>query len=98
MVPTPTLNEDQLDLVITHSVECDERIYGEIITAFHSADIDVSERPTQLFDWINSDVLEDIRWDSVSSVYLSKRIWGKRVIITAEEIRIYDPMDLKQPG
>ncbi|MFC5135229.1 MULTISPECIES: hypothetical protein [Haloferacaceae] len=95
MVPTPVLNEDDLDLLISHP-RSGESISEEIINAFRTANIDVSEKSTRLFDWINSDVLESIRWDSISPVYLSKRIWGQRVVITGEEIRIYEPMNLQE--
>jgi hypothetical protein len=98
MVPQPTLNEDKLDRVATYSVGSTETMSEAVISAFYAANIDVSEKPTQLFDWINSDVFGDIRWNPPPPVYLSKRIWGRRVVITAEEIRIYDSMNLNSPG
>lgn len=85
----PLLNESELDLLVSYSLSSDEEIHEAIINAFHATHIDVFEKPTQLVDWINADVLTALDWSSDRPIYLSTRIWGQQVVITAEEIRIY---------
>ncbi|RAW47081.1 hypothetical protein DQW50_01500 [Halorubrum sp. 48-1-W] len=67
-----------------------------MVRAFDAVGVDVSERPTQLIDWIHADTLTIIRWSVDWPVYLSTRIWNHRVVVTAEEIRIYPPLDLER--
>jgi hypothetical protein len=92
----PLLNEKQLDLVVCYSLSSGEEMSVAIVNAFHAANIDVFEKSTRLDDWVNTDVFESIHWTSDRPLYLSTRIWGYRVVITPEEVRIYTTMDLNQ--
>lgn len=85
----PLLNEDDLCLLVAYSYSGGEELSEAIVDAFLAANIDVYEKPTQLVDWINADVLTDLQWSSDRPLYLSTRIWGHQVVLTAEEVRIY---------
>lgn len=84
-------NEDDLPLLVAYSPSSDEEMCEAVVNAFLAAGIDVFEKPTQLVDWINADVFDDLQWSSNRPLYLSTRIWDHRVVITADEIRIYTP-------
>lgn len=83
------MNEEDLNLLVSYSIDCGEGISEAIIEAFLVANIQVYDKPTQLADWINTDVFEDLQWSSDHPLYLCTLIWDQQVVITAEEIRIY---------
>ncbi|MFC5135670.1 MULTISPECIES: hypothetical protein [Haloferacaceae] len=87
------LNEREMDRLAAYSIGVDEETVEGIVRAFDAVGVDVSERPTQLVDWVHADTL-DLRWSADWPVYLSTRIWDHRVVITAEELRIYPPLGL----
>jgi len=89
MSSLPLLNEKELHLLVSYSLSSGEEMHEAVVNAFHAANIDVFEKPTQLVDWVNADVFEAIQWTSDRPVYLSTRIWDHQVVITAEEVRIY---------
>lgn len=89
MSSLPRLNEEELDLLVSYSISRGEEMSEAVIEAFLAGKIDVFEKPTTLVDWVNVEVFEDIQWTSDRPVYLSTRIWNHRVVMTAEEIRIY---------
>lgn len=92
MSSLPSLNERDFNLVVSYSASGTERITDTVVNAFQAANIDVFEKPTTLSDWVNVDVLEDIRWTSGHS-YFGTQIWDHHVVITAEEVRIYTSPD-----
>lgn len=83
------LNEDDLRLLVAYSLSSEEEMIEAIVNAFHAANIDTFEKPTQLIHWINCDVFDVLQWTSDRPLYLSTRIWDHQVVITAEEVRIY---------
>lgn len=89
MVPLSGLNERDLTLVASYSVESDEEMAEAVIAAFNEAGIDVFSLGTTLTDWINPDVFEQLDWSSDRPLYLSTIIWDHRVVLTAEEVRVY---------
>lgn len=89
MVPLSGLNERDLTLVASYSVESDEEMAEAVIAAFNEAGIDVFSLCTTLTDWINPDVFEQLDWSSDRPLYLSTIIWDHRVVLTAEEVRVY---------
>lgn len=92
MVPLPLLNEEELGLVVSYLLDEGEEMSEAIIGAFLAANVDVYDKSTQLADWVNPEVLEGIQWSSDRPVYLCTRIWDKKVVITAEEVRIYNSL------
>lgn len=89
MATSPELNERDLTLVVRYSLDSDEEMAEAVVEAFIAAGIDVYDKPTQLVDWINADVFEHLHWSADRPLYLSTRIWSHRVMMTAEEVRIY---------
>jgi hypothetical protein len=89
MPSLPLLDESQLNLLVSYSISSEQEVTEAVIDAFLAGNIDVYEKPTTLVDWVNVDVLENIRWTADGPVYLSTRIWDHQVVITAEEVRIY---------
>lgn len=90
----PKLNEGDLNLLVSYSISSDEQLTEAVVNAFQAANIDVYGQPTFLIDWMNPDVFESIQWTSGAPVYFSTRIWDHRVVITAEEVRIYASSNL----
>ncbi|MFW6153365.1 MAG: hypothetical protein ACOC42_03300 [Halobacteriota archaeon] len=89
----PPINENDLDLVVSYSVGEEETVLEAVINAFQSANIEVAEESTRLHDWVNTDAVRSFHWTD-RPLYVSTRIWDKRVVITAENVRIYAPLDL----
>lgn len=94
MCPLPLLNEGELDLLVSYSLSSEEEMSEAVVNAFLAANVDVFDKPTQLVDWVNSDVFESIQWTSNHPMYLSTRIWDHWVVMTAEEVRIYTSENL----
>lgn len=88
------LNEGDLHLLVAYSLSSGEEMTEALVNAFHAANIEVFEKPTNLADWINADVFDILQWSSDRPLYLSTRIWGHQVVMTAEEIRIYTQSQL----
>ena len=89
MEDLPLLNESDLHLLVAYSISSEEEMSEAIVNAFQAANIDVFEKPTQLVDWIDSDVFDALQWTPDCPLYLSTRIWDHQVVITAKEVRIY---------
>lgn len=89
MALSPRFNERELSLLVRYSLETDQEMAVAVVHAFIEAGIDVFSKPTTLVDWINTDVIEHLQWTSDQPLYLSTRIWDHRVVLTAEEVRIY---------
>jgi len=85
----PPLNENEMDLLLAYSLSSEEEMVEGVVKSFNAANIDVSEKPTKLYDWVNPDVFTLLQWSSNCPIYLSTRIWDHQVVITSEEIRIY---------
>lgn len=91
MPPLPPLNEDAFRLIVRYSIEGDEGMSEAVVNAFLAAGVEAFARPTQLVDWIDADVLENISWNSGRPVYFCTRVWDHRVVMTPDEVRIYSP-------
>lgn len=89
MVSAPLLNEDDFDLLVAYSSECDEERSEAIVNAFLAANVDVYEHSTTLVDWVDPDVVENLCWSSDRPFYLCTRIWDHDVVLTPDEVRIY---------
>lgn len=90
----PLLNEGDMSLLVRYSLEGDEEMTEAVVSAFLAADVDVYERSTQLVDWINAEVFENLEWTSDRPLYLCTRIWDHRVVMTPEEVRIYQSSEV----
>lgn len=77
------------NLLVAYSLNDEEEMCEAIVNAFHAANINVFEKPTEIVDWINADVFKALQWSSDRPHLLSTRIWDHQVVITAEEVRIY---------
>lgn len=90
MAPLPLFNEGDLSLVVRYSLESGEEMSEAVVGAFQAAGVDVYDRPTQLVDWIEADIFEQVSWTSDQPIYVSTRIWDRQVVMTPEEVRIYE--------
>lgn len=90
----PLLNEGNLDLIVRYSLENEGGMAEAVVDAFLAADVDVYDQPTQLVDWINTDVCERLEWTADRPLWLCARIWDHGVVLTPEEVRIYRSSDL----
>lgn len=89
MSPLPLLNEGNLSLIVRYSLDTEEEMGEAVVNAFLAAGLDVYDCPTTLVDWIDAEVFESLEWSSGRPMYLCTRIWGRRVVMTPEEVRIY---------
>lgn len=89
MTPLPPLRRGNSGLVVAHGIESDESLTEAIIEAFLLAGLDVYSEPTQVADWVEPDVLEGLDFDAPQT-YLGTRIWDHHILITGEEVRIYE--------
>lgn len=85
------VSESDSDLLVVYSVDREEETCEAVVEAFQAANIDVFEKPTTLNDWLNTEVFNELNWPSDSPLLLRTQIWERPVVITGEEIRIYDP-------
>ncbi|WP_128905851.1 hypothetical protein [Halorubrum amylolyticum] len=88
MTPLRMLDEEQLDLRVSHSSGPKWRRSEAVVEAFRASDVDVEEEETTLHDWIRPDSLDGFDW-SESPLFLCARIWERTVVVTADEVRIY---------
>lgn len=77
------------DLLVAFSRDSDEVMSQSIIDAFLALDIDIFERETTLHDWINTDALDGLAWSSERPITHVTRIWGYKVALSDEVVRIY---------
>jgi hypothetical protein len=71
----------------------DEEITEGIINFFEAAQIDVFAKSTVLDDWIDADVFEELTWDPPYPKYFSAIVWGHRVVLSGDQIRLYSECD-----
>lgn len=90
MVSETMLNEKELDLLVSYDIE-DGALHSEaVVDAFLAADVAVYEKSSSLEDWIDTDVIDTSIWTSTRGpFYISAQIWGHRVVLTADRVRIY---------
>jgi hypothetical protein len=93
MGTTRLLNEDDLELLVSCELGPDEEITEGIINCFEAAQIDVFAKSTVLDDWIEADVFEELTWNPAYPKYFSAIIWGHRVVISTDQIRLYSECD-----
>lgn len=89
-----SLNDEELDIVVRYSLDNDESMAEAVVNAFLAANVNVFDKPTQLADWVDVDVLDKIQGASDQPLYLWTRIWDHIVVISPEEVRIYSRKDL----
>lgn len=89
MAPLSPLRRGDSGLVVAHAVESDQSLAEAIVEAFLLAGMDVYSEPTQLADWVDPDALEQLEF-AAPQTYLGTRIWDHHLLITGEEVRIYE--------
>lgn len=94
MPSLPLLNEGRLNLLLSYSISSGEEMGEAVVNAFLAGSIDVFDKPTQLVDWVDPDILEAIQRSPDRPIYFSTRIWDHKVVMTSEEVRIYIPSEL----
>ena len=90
MVPLPQLNEEELSLLVSHTIGADETVSEAIVGAFSEANVNVFAEETTLEEWIDTDGLEEFDWDSHRPFYVSSPVWDHQVVVTPDEVRIYN--------
>lgn len=91
MASLPLLHEEDLELVSIYSIDAEEKANEAVVSAFLSADFDVFDRSSRLADWDDADLLTDLDLSSENLLHVGMRCWDHLVIITPDEVRIYDP-------
>lgn len=82
----PRLSKQKSPLV-TYQIEDGEPIYEAITEAFGAVGLDAYDQKTSISDW----TLFDLRLlDSEGSRRVSTVIWDRPVVITPDEIRLYE--------
>lgn len=98
MPSLPPLNEGELNLLVSYSISSGGEMGEAIVDAFLAANVDVFDKPTQLVDWVDPDILESVQWSSDRPLYICTNIWDHQVVMTSDEVRIYTPPKLNATG
>lgn len=77
------------NLLIAYSRDSDETMNQSITEAFLALDIDIFELDTTLEDWVNTDALNRLAWDSDGPLTIISRIWDYDVVLSNESVRIF---------
>lgn len=85
----PRLNEGELGLLASCSIDGDEGVQQAIVRAFSAANVDVSERDATLEEWIDTDALRGFDWSADRPLFVSAPMWGHQVVVTPERVRVY---------
>jgi len=77
--------------VVTYARDADEKGVDAIVSAFATEplDVDITKRDP-LYAWIDLDALDALFESAGGDVELSTVIWDHPVVITADEIEIYE--------
>jgi len=77
--------------VIRYARDAEEKGVDAIVSAFatESLDVDITKRDS-LYAWIDLDALDALFESAGGDVELSTVIWDHPVVITADEIEIYE--------
>lgn len=89
MSPLPPLRRGNTGLLVSHDIESDKSLHEAIVEAFLLAGMDVYSEPTQIADWLEPDVLKRLDFTDPHT-YVGTRIWDHHVLITGEEVRVYE--------
>lgn len=89
MPPLPPLRRGNSGLVVAHAIESGQSLHEAIVEAFLLAGMDVYSEPTQIADWVEPDVLEQLDFTD-RQTYLGTRIWDHHILITGNQVRIYE--------
>lgn len=92
----PALQVDDAQLEVQYSIGSDESVIDGLLEAFSNTELAVTETETLLYEWVNTDALEALYEDQHRHVRLSMVLWNYPVVLTPEEIRIFEPVDV--PG
>jgi hypothetical protein len=95
MVPQPRLNEESLELLVSHSIGTEETVSEAIVEAFLEANVNVFARETVLKEWIDTDALEALDRRSHHPFYVSSPVWDHQVVITSDEVRVYTDLPVE---
>jgi hypothetical protein len=76
--------------LITYQISDDETEYEAITNAFRAIDVDVYNQDTAVADWAKDCPIETINWDSERPCRVTTIIWDHPIVLTSDEIRIYD--------
>lgn len=90
MVSVPVLDDEDLELLVAYTRDPGEEMSSAVVNAFLAGDVDVNAKETQLESWIDTDALGDLDWSTARSTLLYIHIWEHPVVLTPEEVRIYD--------
>jgi hypothetical protein len=86
----PELDLRDYSRVVTYSKSSNERASEAVLSAFYAARIDIDDRDEVLFDQIENDGLDLLIEGSDQHLRVSTRLWDYTVVITPEDIIIYD--------
>lgn len=86
----PALQRSDVDLLATYSIGSEESMPTAITEAFRSTGLNPADQETVVEDWIDGDALDQLCRAPDRHLRISTIIWNHPVIITPEEIQIFD--------
>jgi PAS domain S-box-containing protein len=78
------------DMMVTYTRDADESMSQAILNSFFAINIDVFEKNKTLVDQIETDALNGFDWGSNPPHILMTRLWGYRVEVSSDEVRIFN--------
>lgn len=76
--------------LLVHSVQKEENIEAEIVSAFLELGIDVSGRDDVLYDMIDPDALSNLISETNAQTVVLTHLWNHPTLINNERICIYE--------
>lgn len=86
----PALRQSDLDLLVTYSIGSEESIPVAITASFRAIGLNPTDQETVVEEWIDGDALDQLYRASGRHLRVSTNVWNHPVIITPEEIQIFD--------
>lgn len=74
---------------VRYPVADNESVLDALLAAIFELDLDPYEQDTVLYDWINTDSIDSMNWESNEALMISTVVWGHPIYITKSEITIY---------
>jgi len=84
----PGLDPDSDGPAVRYRVGVDEPLSVAVLEAFEALGVRIAATNSPLQDWIDADAL-DALGHSRRPFRLSTVVWGRPVVITSDEVRIY---------
>jgi hypothetical protein len=86
----PDLRLNGYEPTVVYSLENGESMTDAVLAAFERSDVDIDEFEITLYEQIDDNGLEGLFSRTDKNLRLTTRLWNRPVVITPEQVTIYD--------